>query len=150
MSTLPSHLPLGLPAPGIDREGLSAPFWQGLRDGRLLIQRCARCATWRFGPEWICHHCHAFEAAWEPVAPHGRIFSWERVWHPSHPALASCVPYLVVLVELPQAGGVRLLGNLLGDPLQAVHIGAEVSGVFEPHDAAESPYALLQWRIGAG
>lgn len=150
MSTPPSYLPPGLPAPGIERDGLSAPYWQGLREGRLLIQRCARCATWRFGPEWICHHCHSFEATWEPVAPTGRIFSWERVWHPSHPVLADCVPYLVVLVELPQTGGVRLLGNLLGDPLQRVRIGDEVSGIFEPHHEAEPPYTLLQWRLGSG
>jgi len=35
-------------------------------------------------------------------------------------------PYVVVLVELPDAGNVRMLGNLLGDPQQAVKIGAEV------------------------
>ncbi|MEP6722705.1 MAG: hypothetical protein ABJA77_14755, partial [Variovorax sp.] len=53
--------------------------------------------------------------------------------------------YLVVLVELPEAGQVRLLGNLLGDPMQDVTIGAEVEGFFEHHDG----YALLQWRYRA-
>lgn len=141
----PTYLPPGLPGPA--RDALSAPFWDGLREGRLRVQRCTRCGTWRFGPEWICHHCHAFDASWEDVEPRGRIFSWERVWHPSHPALANHGPYLVVLVELPQAGGVRLLGNLLGDPAQTVRIGAEVCGVFEAHDEAEPPYTLLQWRV---
>ena len=141
----PTYLPPGLPGPA--RDTLSAPFWDGLREGRLRVQRCTRCGTWRFGPEWICHHCHDFDASWEDVEPRGRIFSWERVWHPSHPALANHGPYLVVLVELPQAGGVRLLGNLLGDPAQTVRIGAEVCGVFEAHDEAEPPYTLLQWRV---
>jgi len=140
-----TYLPGGLPAPA--RDTLSAPYWDGLREGRLRVQRCTHCGTWRFGPEWICHHCHAFNFAWEEVEPRGRIFSWERVWHPSHPALADHGPYLVVLVELPQAGGARLLGNLLGDPMQAVRIGTEVRGVFEAHDDAEPPYTLLQWRV---
>jgi uncharacterized OB-fold protein len=129
----------------MDPEGLSAPYWEGLRQNRLLVQRCKQCGTWQFGPEWICHRCHAFDPGWVEVAPRGRIFSWERVWHPVHPALKEHGPYLVVLVELPQAGGVRMLGNLLGDPMQEVPIGAEVHGVFEQHSEGAAPYALLQW-----
>jgi uncharacterized OB-fold protein len=68
------------------------------------------------------------------------------VWHPVHPALEDVGPYIVVLVELPHAGNIRMLGNLLGDPQQAVRIGAPVEAVFEPHDAAQPPYTLVQWR----
>ncbi len=141
-----THLPPGLPAPAAERDGLTTPYWEGLRQGRLRVQRCSHCGTWQFGPEWLCHHCHAFDPAWVEVEPRGLIYSWERVWHPSHPSLQGHVPYLVVLVELPQAGGVRMLGNLLGNPLQQVRIGAPVQGVFEPHDDANPPHALLQWR----
>ena len=63
-----------------------------------------------------------------------------------HPALKGHCPYLAVLVELPHAGGLRMVGNLLGDPLQEVRIGAEVQGVFEHHPEASQPYTLLQWR----
>ena len=55
-------------------------------------------------------------------------------------------PYIVVLVELPEAGGVRMVGNLLGDPMQEVRIGAEVEAAFEHHDEADPPYTLVQWR----
>ena len=51
-----------------------------------------------------------------------------------------------MLVELPQAGLVRMVGNLLGDPLQEVRIGAEVQGVFEHHADHQPPFSLLQWR----
>jgi uncharacterized OB-fold protein len=146
-TTANNYLPSGLPAPVPEPDGLSAPFWSGLLDGRLLLQHCERCATWQHAPEWICHRCHAFDPPFREVVPHGRIFSWERVWHPSHPRLTGHGPYLVVLVELPEAGQVRLLGNLLGDPMQAVTIGAEVEGVFESHVDAAPPYGLLQWLI---
>lgn len=141
------YLPAGLPIPAPEPDGLSAPYWSGLREGRLRVQRCGACGTWQFGPEWLCHHCHAFDPAWVDVPARGRIYSWERVWHPAHAALHGHGPYLVVLVELPHAGGVRMVGNLLGDPLQEVRIGAEVEGVFEAHDAAEPPYTLLHWRV---
>jgi uncharacterized OB-fold protein len=144
-STTP-YLPSGLPIPVSEPDGLSAPYWTALRSGKLLVQRCGQCGTWQFGPEWLCHRCHAFDPAWVEVPPRGRIFSWERVWHPAHAALKEHGPYLVVLVELPHAGDVRMVGNLLGDPQQAVHIGAEVEGVFEHHADAQPPFSLLQWR----
>jgi uncharacterized OB-fold protein len=140
------YLPEGLPAPVAEPDGVSAPFWEGLRLERLRVQRCTHCGTWQFGPECICHRCHAFDPAWVEVPAEGRIYSWERVWHPVHPALKDRGPYLAVLVELPHAGGVRLVGNLLGDAMQEVRIGAVVVGSFEHHADAAPPYTLLQWR----
>jgi uncharacterized OB-fold protein len=141
-----SYLPPGLPAPVPEADGLDRPYWEGLRRGELRVQRCRRCATWRWGPEWICHACLSFDTDWVAVEPRGRIYSWERVWHAVHPALAAHGPYVAVLVELPRAGGVRMLGNLLGDPRQPVRIGAEVVAVLEPHDEADPPYTLVHWR----
>ena len=119
----------GLPIPIAESDGLSAPFWQGLREEKLFIQRCRDCRTWQWGPEWICHHCLSFAIDWVEVPGQGRIYSWERSWHPVHRAF----PYISVLVELPHAGDVRLLGNLLGDPEQKVLIGGGVDAVFEHH-----------------
>ncbi|MBO9355188.1 DNA-binding protein [Bordetella petrii] len=140
------YLPAGMPAPVPEADGLDAPYWQGTRAGKLMIQRCRQCERWQWGPEWICHRCHAFDLGWEAVAPHGRIYSWERTWHAPMAALKDGVPYLSVLVELVHADGIRMVGNLLGDPLQEVKIGAEVRAVFEPHDEAPSPYTLVQWE----
>jgi uncharacterized protein len=144
--TGPTYLPQGLPIPVAEPDGLSAPYWEGLRQNRLLVQRCVRCRSWQFGPEWLCHHCHAFYPEWTEIEARGRIFSWERVWHPSHAALRQHGPYLAVLVELPHAGGVRMVGNLLGDPLQTVVVGGHVEGVFEHHLQTDPQYSLLQWR----
>lgn len=146
MSDAP-YLPAGLPSPVPEPDGLSAPFWQGLQEGKLLIQCCASCGRLQWGPEWICHHCHAFDMTWRAVEPAGRIYSWERVWHPSHPALKNACPYLVVLVDIDGADGARLAGNLLDDPRQTVAIGASVEGVFEHHRDAAAPFSLLQWRL---
>jgi uncharacterized OB-fold protein len=139
------YLPAGLPIPVPESDDLSAPFWAALRKGRLLVQRCGKCHTWQFGPEWLCHNCHHLDPDWVEVKPEGRIFSWERVWHPSHAALSGHPPYIAVLVELPQAGGVRLVGNLLGDPMRQPEIGAVVEGFFEHHRASQPPYSLLHW-----
>lgn len=144
-TTVP-YLPAGLPIPQPEADGLSAPYWEGAREEKLRVQRCRGCGGWQWGPEWICHRCLSFDVGWEEVAPRGRIYSWERSHHPVHSALKGHGPYVTVLVELPHAGGVRMLGNLLGDPMQVVEIGAEVEAVFEHHREAEPPYTLVQWR----
>ena len=141
------YLPEGLPIPVSETDGVAAPFWEGLRQERLRVQHCAYCGTWQFGAECICHRCHRFDPAWVDVAAHGVIYSWERVWYPVHPVLKEHGPYIVVLVALPHAGDLRLVGNLLGDPLQEVRIGDAVTGFFEHHADAQIPYSLLQWRM---
>ena len=143
-------LPDGLPAPVPASDGLDRRYWEGTRRHELWVQRCRVCATWQWGPEWLCHACHSFDVGWDEVTPQrGRIYSWERPWHPVHAALADGVPYTVLLVELPHAGGVRMVGNLTGDALAPFAIGDEVTAVFEDHDDAEVPYTLVQWRLSA-
>lgn len=142
-----SYLHPGLPIPVPSGDGLDRAFWEGLADGKLLIQRCTACSTWQWGPEWICHHCLGFDLAFEEVAPAGRLYSYERVWHPVHPALQDQGPYLVALVALNDAPGVRIIGNLLGEPRRDIAIGAAVRGLFEHHADTEPPYTLLQWEL---
>ena len=52
----------------------------------------------------------------------------------------------MVLVELPDAGNVRMAGNLLGEPTQDVVIGSEVEVAFEDHGEGDEAYTLVQWR----
>jgi len=144
-----AYLLPGLPQPVPSPDGLDAPYWAGLAQEQLLLQRCASCRTWQWGPEFICHACHSDDLAFEETSATGVIYSHERVWHPVHPALREQGPYIVVLVELPQAGGVRLVGNLLGDPQQPIAIGAAVRGVFEHHTDATPPFTLLQWTVAS-
>lgn len=139
-------LPAGLPAPRSAPDGLDRAFWEAAQRHELVAQRCVQCRHWQWGPEWICHRCHSFELGFEPVPGRGRIFSWERVWHPVHPALKEGVPYIAVLVEFPEADGIRMLGNLAGDPEAPVEIGAPVEPLFEDHADANPPYTLIQWR----
>lgn len=138
------YLSKGLPIPVADE--LDGSFWEGLVDERLLVQRCRSCSRWQWGPEWCCHRCHSFDVGFEEVEPTGVIYSHERVWHPVHPALKDHGPYVIVLVELPHADGVRLVGNLIGDPMQPFAIGDRVRAVFEHHPDGDHPHTLLQWE----
>ena len=56
-----TYLAGGLPAPVIESDLLDAPYWNGTRQHRLMVQRCAKCKSFQWGPEWICHACSSFE-----------------------------------------------------------------------------------------
>lgn len=143
------YLNPGLPKPVPAPDGLDAPYWQAAKEGRLVMQRCRRCGAWQWGPEWICHQCHSDDLAFEEVPQTARIYSYERVWHPVHPALNEQGPYIVVLVEFADHDGARMVGNLLGDPRQDVPIGAPVQAVFEHHTDEDPSFTLVHWRIVA-
>ncbi|MGE0601044.1 MAG: Zn-ribbon domain-containing OB-fold protein [Dehalococcoidia bacterium] len=139
------YLPSGLPMPAPAVDGLDREYWEATRRHELVVQRCNACKGFQWGPEWICYQCHSLDRGWQQVSGKGVVYSYERIWHPVHPALKDACPYLVVLVELPEAGNVRMVGNLLGDPMQDVPIGAPVEAVFEDHDAEN--VTLVQWRL---
>jgi len=140
------YLARGLPQPAPQPDGLDKPFYEGARAGKLVLQCCNACGKFQWGPEWICHHCRSFDLGWKEVPGEGVIYSYERVWHPVHPALKEQGPYVVVLVELPHANNVRMVGNLLGDATAPVAIGTRVRAVFEQHEDVEKPFALIHWR----
>jgi uncharacterized OB-fold protein len=140
-----SYLPAGLPIPRATPDGVDRGFWEAARRHELVVQRCEKCHALQFAPEWLCHKCQSRELAWHRLSGRGRIYSWERVWHPVHPALKDACPYIVVLVELADGDGVRMVGNLLGDPKQEVRIGAEVEAAFEDHP--EHQFTLIQWKL---
>jgi uncharacterized OB-fold protein len=138
-----SYLPTGISVPKPLPDGLDRESFNLLARHRLAVRRCADCGTWQWPPEVICHECRGFALTWEDVAPAGYVFSWTRIWHPVRPVLRGAVPYVVVLVELPAAGNVRLIGNLLGSAGQSVRVGDSVTGVYEDHDEG---FTLLQWQ----
>ncbi|MCF8571318.1 OB-fold domain-containing protein [Gordonia sp. HY002] len=109
--------------------------------GELRLQRCNQCRTWIWGPQWICGRCHALEPGWEAVEPTGVVYAWSRSHYPFIREYADRAPYVTALVELPRAGGRRVLG-LMPDAHE-IRIGDAVEGRFELDEDATWP--LLRW-----
>ncbi|MFE9562721.1 bifunctional MaoC family dehydratase N-terminal/OB-fold nucleic acid binding domain-containing protein [Streptomyces sp. NPDC006487] len=112
--------PAQRPRPVINRDNRG--FWDGVREHKLLIQRCTACATLRF--PWLpgCNTCGS--ADWDTVEASGAgtVFSYVVMHHPPFPAFDP--PYAVALVEL--AEGVRMVSNITGVPYDKVRIGLPV------------------------
>jgi uncharacterized OB-fold protein len=126
-------------------DGLDLPFWEGLRAGELRLQRCGECDLWIWGPRLMCGRCQTFDPKWTAVEPVGRIFSWSRTWHPFIAELAGELPFVTVLVELPDAGGRRVLGLLAENGEGDIAIGDAVAGIIQ--QPADAPWPVLRWRL---
>jgi uncharacterized protein len=112
------------PRPGVHRDNRF--FWEGVRRGELLIQRCAECGRLRHPPSPMCPACRSLAADAVKSSGRGTVYSYCR---PHEPRLPGFDPgYVVALVEL--AEGVRLVSNLVGIDPAAVDIGLPVEVEF--------------------
>jgi uncharacterized OB-fold protein len=105
-------------------------FWDGVRDHKLLIQRCSGCQALRHPPRPMCPGCNSL--AWDTIESSGRgtVYSFVMPRHPPFPWFEGT--YIVVLVALEE--GIRLVSNLCGIEPDAVTIGMPVEVFFEHFD----------------
>ncbi len=137
------YMPQGMPLPDTKDPSIKG-FWEHTKKHELVVQRCAKCGTFRHTPTLVCYNCQSFDYEWYKVSGKGRVYSYTIVHHPAHPVLKGKVPYNIVLVELPDAGGVRVVGNLIdGTPNEEIHIGMPVEVTWE--DINEE-VTLPQWK----
>lgn len=116
-----------LPLPGPE----SAPYWAGLREGRLLLQKCASCGKLRHYPRPVCDVCFSMQYDWAQVSGRGTIFSWTRTHHAFLPVFKADVPYVLVTVDLEE--GPRMNARLVEDGREPT-VGAAVTCRFDAHD----------------
>ncbi|WP_417194951.1 bifunctional MaoC family dehydratase N-terminal/OB-fold nucleic acid binding domain-containing protein [Streptomyces stelliscabiei] len=133
------------PRPVVNRD--NAGFWEGVARRRLLIQRCADCASLRL--PWLpgCNACGSPE--WDTVeaSGDGTVFSYVVMHHPPFPAFDP--PYAVGLIEL--AEGVRMVSNVIGVPYDKVRIGMSVRLEFARYDEElELPVFRAEEAAGTG
>ena len=116
------------PRPSITRD--TAFWWDGLRDHKLLIQRCAGCGALRHPPRPMCPRCQSLE--WDAVEASGRgtVHSYVVNHHPRVPAFD--YPLVVGLIELEE--GTRLVSNVVDVDPSDVHVGMPVELFFEAFD----------------
>lgn len=127
--------------------GADAPYWQALAAGRLELPQCAGCGHWHWPAVFRCGDCGSWDQAWHELAMQGRIFSHARSWHAFAGAEGIAVPYVSLVVELPQAGNRRVLGLLRGDE-SALAIGAAVRGVAASTRVGDLQIPAMHWYLG--
>ena len=137
MTADPSRL---RPFPKVDRD--NAFFWEGLREHRLLVQRCAACGRHRSPPLPACPDCGASGCVIEASRGGGYLYSWVVVHHAFSEAFEGDVPYTVAVVELDE--GCRMLARLElegGVPAAGMRLEVDFREHGEPSDPTDTATA---------
>lgn len=124
----PAQAPALRPAPGISDD--TRFFWDGAREGRLLIQRCKACATLRHPPGPVCPSCHSFDWDTLQASGLGTLHSFVVMHYPEVPPFEH--PNPIGLVDLDE--GTRLVAQLVGVKPGDVRIGQRVRVEFNRFD----------------
>ena len=107
---------------------LSEGFWEGVRRGELVVQRCSGCHRLRHYPQPLCPDCRSAEFDWAPLSGRGVIHSYCVAHRAFHPAWQEHVPYVLATIELEE--GVRMMCDLLDVDPESVAIGQRVEVYF--------------------
>ncbi|MFL5280746.1 MAG: Zn-ribbon domain-containing OB-fold protein [Rhodopila sp.] len=110
-------------------DDISVPFFDGARDGRLMLQHCTGCGKWSFPVRERCPHCFAAKLEWRAASGRGTLYTFTIMHQVMNPGFASSVPYNVAQVDLEE--GVRMVSNVIGISNEALKVGMKLEAVFE-------------------
>jgi uncharacterized OB-fold protein len=113
-----------LPQPTID----SKPFWDGLKEHRMVLQKCADCGRVRHYPRPVCDACLSMEVEWAEASGRGTVYSWTETHHPFHAGFRGETPYILVTVDLDE--GVRMQSQLIDASIDELRVGLPVEVVY--------------------
>jgi uncharacterized OB-fold protein len=124
MAEAPKKKPRPVPTP----TSVSRPFWEGTKQGKLLLQRCRACGTHQYYPRPVCMRCMSRDLEWKEASGRGTVYSYTVTQLPPE-GFEGREPYVLVAVDLPE--GARMLGTLLDVAPDAVRIGMPVHASYE-------------------
>jgi uncharacterized protein len=105
---------------------LAAPHWAAALEGRLVFQRCLRCAYVRWPAAGSCPECLSVETEWAEVSPLGQIWSFCTYERLVQVEASRDVPYVVGAIQLDE--GPFLITNIVDS--KQIEIGQRVTAVY--------------------
>ena len=118
------------------------PFWEGLKERRLTIQRCNDCRKAYFYPRPFCPTCFSRNVEWFQASGRGTLYSFVVNYRP--PPYMGKDPYVIAVVELEE--GPRMMTNLVGADPDPEKVRCDSPVVIEYDDVTEE-ITLPKFRL---
>ena len=119
----------------IPRKGQhTQPFWEGTKQGKLMLPHCLECNKVHWYPRLICPYCHSMNLDWIEVSGEGTLHTF-AVQHRAFGGWAKEVPYVTAFIDLKE--GDRMMTVLRGVDAtrpETIKIGSPVKVEFEQAD----------------
>ena len=122
-TTTPTTTSIDRPIPRIGAYVDSKPFWDGVADGKLVLQYCTEARRFQHYPKPVSGYTGRRTLEWREVSGNGTIYACTVV-RISGPGLEGRIPLCVATVELDE--GVRIIGNVLNCLPEQLAVGERV------------------------
>lgn len=124
-----TDLSVGKPLPAITDQ--TRPFWTAAKSGKLMLQKCSRCATFNFHPKPWCIECGSRDLVWTEAKPFGTVYSHTVSYTVAmnSPAWAADLPVVLCLIDLDD--GARMYAQVTDCAPADIRIGMRVEVHFE-------------------
>lgn len=121
------------------------PYWDGLKEKKLMLPRCAACGKAHFYPRVFCPHCGGRKLEWFQASGKGKLHTFVINHRP--PPTMGTDPYVIAVIELDE--GPRLMSNLIGIAPDPEKIRCDMPVEIE-YDAVTPEVTLPKFRpVGA-
>lgn len=107
------------------------PFWEAAADHRLVVARCTQCSQFRSPPTPYCPSCLNQEIDWSQSSGDAELYTFTVIRRAPSPELADSVPFVVGVVKLLDADGVKFFTNVVNCRPEDVHIGMPLKVVWD-------------------
>ncbi len=98
-------------------------FWEGAKNGQLLIKRCRDCGKVHYYPRTLCPYCMSDATEWQAASGRGTLYTYSVMRRAKE-------PYAIAFVTLEE--GVSLMTNIVDCDLDALRIGQPVALRWQP------------------
>jgi len=127
-------------------DACTAEFWDAAANRRLVVPRCVECLTYRFPPTPVCPRCRSGDTTFDELTGRGSIYTFTIARHAPLPALRGTVPYAIAVIELDDAPGIRIVGNVVGCAVNDIEIDAPVEVSWDD-EVGEGALPIPRWRL---
>jgi uncharacterized OB-fold protein len=116
------------------------PFWEGLKQGKVLATKCTRCGKIYFPPNADCPDCLVPSLEWVELSKEAEIETFTHVVvRPT--SFQQNKPYTIAIGRLKE--GVRVLAWLTGFKLSEIKVGMKVKLVAKATPEGNPTYEFV-------
>ena len=109
------------PEPTIGTEA----YWEGARNGKLLLKHCTSCNKVHHYPRALCPYCFSDKLEWRAASGKGKVYTYSVMRRAPE-------PYVIAYVTLDE--GIKMMTNIVYCDLDKVRIDQPVKVVFKPSE----------------
>jgi uncharacterized OB-fold protein len=119
----------------------SEKFWEGAKEGKLLLQVCKNCNSKIFYPRKYCPECWSGNLDWIEASGKAKIFTFSTAYSMVEPKFMDELPYTIAYVDLEE--GIRMMTRIVECKPEDIRFGMEVEVVFQERDGFYLPFFKL-------